>query len=389
MTEHDDSSSEETQDAKVSDTFFRHYEDRFESDFRRAFRDVTRRDDNEEGISLDAKSLYRALFLPQDDADAGNTVRESFRALAESTEEAEAVLKRTWMIMATNFIDYRMKNGRDPEDVSALQEMLEEYSALLNDVYLDMSRNVELEIPEIDREAEDHFKVVGKFREYSLRDCPQETKDRLRIFTCFRGIPVDSSAEVLKVTELDVTFRVSPTQAAILQRMGLALIESPLHGTAYRAYSNRVDATACEVTFSYFIEHDEPMERRKYRRVRPERPVAASIVKGSNEFTGMLFDVSAVAAAVFLRNVDLAPLRDGDEVELNVWLPRLSASGELHLSIPASVSSIHFGTKEDPNAHRVVLDIPGDEQVFDQICRYIVDAQEKSLRESTRTELTD
>lgn len=389
MTEHDDSSSEETQEAKVSDTFFRHYEDRFESDFRRAFRDVTRRDDDEEGISLDPKSLYRALFLPQDDADAGNTVRESFRALAESTEEAEAVLKRTWMIMATNFIDYRMKNGRDPEDVSALQEMLEEYSSLLNDVYLDMSRNVELEIPEIDREAEDHFKVVGKFREYSLRDCPQETKDRLRIFTCFRGIPVDSSAEVLKVTELDVTFRVSQTQAAILQRMGLALIESPLHGTAYRAYSNHVDSAACEVTFSHFIEHDEPMERRRFRRVRPERPVAASIVKGSDEFTGMLFDVSAVAAAVFLRNVDLAPLSDGDEVELNVWLPRLSASGELHLSIPASVSSVHYGIKDDPNAHRVVLDIPGDERVFDQICRYIVDAQEKSLRESTRTELTD
>ena len=389
MTEHDDSSSEETQDAKVSDTFFRHYENRFESDFRRAFRDVTRRDDNEEGISLDPKSLYRALFLPQDDADAGNTVRESFRALAESTEEAEAVLKRTWMIMATNFIDYRMKHGRDPEDVSALQEMLEEYSALLNDVYLDTSRSVELEIPEIDREAEDHFKVVGKFREYSLQDCPQEFKERLRIFTCFRGIPVDSSAEVLKVTELDVTFRVSPTQAAILQRMGLALIESPLHGTAYRAYSNHVDAAACEVTFSHFIEHDEPMERRRYRRVRPERPIAASVVKGSHEFTGMLFDVSAVAAAVFLRNVDLAPLIDGDEVELNVWLPRLSASGELHLSIPASVSSIHFGTNNDPNAHRVVLDIPGDEQVFDQICRYIVDAQEKSLRESTGARLTD
>ncbi len=395
MIEHDDSSPEElneseaTEESKVSDTFFRHYEDRFESDFRRAFRDVTRRADDEEGISLDPKSLYRALFLPQDDADPGDTVRESFRALAESTEEAEAVLKRTWMIMATNFIDYRMKNGRDPEDVSALQEMLEEYSALLNDVYLDMSRNVELEIPEVDREAEDYFKIIGKFREYSLQECPQELKERLRIFTCFRGIPVDSSADVINVGEFDVTFRVSPTQAAILQRMGLALIESPLHGTAYRAYSNHVDPAACEVTFSHFIEHDEPMERRRFRRVRPERPVAASVVKGSEEFTGMLFDVSAVAAAVFLRNVDITPLSEGDEVELNVWLPRLSTSGELHLSIPAQIRSVQSGIKEDADARRVVLDIPGDEDVFDQICRYIVDAQERSLRESTGAELTD
>jgi hypothetical protein len=389
MTEHEDRSSEETQDSTVGDTFFRHYEDRFEGDFRRAYRDVTKRDNEEQGISLDPRSLYRALFLPQPDVDSRDAVRESFRALAESTEEAEAVLKRTWMIMATNFIDYRMKNGRDPEDVSALQEMLEEYSALLNDVYLDMSRNVELEFPEIDCAAENYKQVVERFREYMLEKCPQEHKELLRIFTCFRGIPVDSSAEVIKASDFEVTFRVSPTQAAILRRMGLALIESPLHAMAYRAYSTRVDPGACEVTFSHFIEHDEPMERRHHHRVEPERPVEASIRKGADEFTGMLVDVSAVAAAVFLRNVNLDPLNEGDEVELNVWLPRLSTSGELHLSIPARISKVRSSVKEDPNAHRVVLNIPGDKRVFDQICRYIVDAQEKSLRESTSAELSD
>ncbi len=389
MTEHDDNSSEATQESKVSDTFFRHYEDQFESDFRRAFRDVTKREDDHDGISLDPKALYRALFLPHNDADACSTVRESFRALAESTEEAEAVLKRTWMIMATNFIDYRMKDGRDPDDLGALQEMLEEYSALLKDVYLDMSRNVELEIPEIDRSGEIHQQVVAGFLEYKIAECPQELKKRLRVFTCFRGIPVDSPAEVVKISEYEVTFRVSPTQAAILSRMGLALIESPLHAMAYRAYSTRVDVENCQVTFSHFIAHDEPMERRHHHRVRPERPVEASIVAQGDEFTGMLIDVSAVAAAVFLRNVDLAPLKEGDAVELNVWLPRLSASGELHLTIPAHVSALHAGAEGDPKAHRVVLSIPGDEEVFDQICRYIVDAQEKSLRESTSTELAD
>ena len=382
MTDLEDSSSQETQDSEVGDTFFRHYEDRFESDFRRAFRDVTKRQDDEVGISLDPKSLYRALFLPQDDVDPDDTVRESFRLLAASTEEAEAVLKRTWMIMATNFIDYRLKNGRNPEDVGALQDMLEDYSALMNTVYLDMSRNIELEIPEIDRATEDYLKVVEGFREYMRRDCPQELKERLRVFTCFRGIPVDSLAEVVDVSELEVVFRVSPTQAAILRRMGLALIESPLHAMAYRAYSTGASQGACEVTLSHFIEHDEPVERRRHSRIRPERPVEASIATGGNEFTGMLVDVSAIAAAVFLRNVDLASLSEGDEVELNVWLPRISASGELHLSIPAHVRTVRSGVEEDPNAHRVVLNIPGDEKVFDQICRYIVDAQERSLRKT-------
>ena len=389
MTDHRDNPTDKRADARVSDTFLLHYEDRFESDFRRALRDVTRREADADAISLDPKALYRALFLPQDGTDPGSTVRESFRALAESTEEAEAVLKRTWMIMATNFIDYRMKSGRDAEDVSRLQEMMDEYSALLNDVYLDMSRDVELEIPKIDRGAQLHRQVIENFREYTLEDCPQELKERLRVFTCFRGIPVDSAAEVVDIGEFDVTFRVSPTQAAILQRMGLALIESPLHAMAYRAYSTRVDALACEVTFSHFIEHDEPMERRQHRRVRPERPVEASVTKGSHEFTGMLVDVSTVAAAVFLRNVDLSPIADSDEVELNVWLPRLSASGELHLEIPARVSAIYKGVDGDPAASRVVLEIPGDIEVFNQICRFIVNAQKRSLRESTSPELTD
>jgi hypothetical protein len=389
MTDLEHSSSEQTQDSKVGDTFFRHYEDRFESDFRRAYRDVTRRENDGAEILLDPKSLYRALFLPQDGCDSGDAVRESFRLLAASTEEAEAVLKRTWMIMATNFIDYRMKNGRNPEDVGALQEMLDDYSALMNDVYLDMSRNIELKIPEIDRAAEDYQKIVKGFREYMQEQCPQELRERLRIFTCFRGIPVDSVAEVVHVGDLEVVFRVSPTQAAILQRMGLALIESPLHGMAYRAYSTDVNPGSCEVTFSHLIEHDEPVERRRHSRVRPERPVEASIAKGGDEFTGMLVDVSAIAAAVFLRNVDLTPINEGDLVELNVWLPRISASGELHLNIPAHVHKVHSAVEKDPDAHRVVLNIPGDEKVFDQICRYIVDAQERSLRELSCAELTE
>ena len=269
MTDLEHSPSEETQDSKVGDTFFRHYEDRFESDFRRAFRDVTGSENDTGEISLDPKSLYRALFLPEQGGDRGDAVRASFRLLAAYTEQAEAVLKRTWMIMATNFIDYRMKNGRNPEDVGALQEMLEDYSRLMNDVYLDMSRNIEVEIPEIDLASERYQEIVNGFREYTRETCPQELKERLRIFTCFRGIPVDSLAEVTDVDELEVVFRVSPTQAAILQRMGLALVESPLHAMAYRAYSSKVDPASCQVTFSHFIEHDEPVERRRHGRVRP------------------------------------------------------------------------------------------------------------------------
>jgi hypothetical protein len=87
--------------------------------------------------------------------------------------------------------------------------------------------------------------------------------------------------------------------------------------------------------------------------------------------------------------VNLAPLNEGDEIELDVWLPRLSSSGELHLSIPARVSTIRSSVEADPNAHRVVLNIPGDKKVFDKICRYIVDVQERSLRESTIAELSD
>lgn len=388
MTTDHDTAIEIPPARQVSDTFFRLYEDRFDDDFRRAFRDVTLQDDDD-GIALDPKALYRALFLPGEIADAGDTLRASFRALAEATEEAEAILKRTWMIMATNFIDYRLKNGGDPEDVNALQDMLEEYSTLLNDVYLDMSRSIELEIPKINRVNEEYRQVVDTFREYMLTDFPEEVGERLRIFTCFRGVPVDSPAEVVSVDALDVTFRVSPTQAAILGRMGLALVESPLHGLAFRAYSSHVHVPACEVTFSHFVSHDEPIERRKHDRVRPERPVEATIIKNDSEITGMLLDVSAVAAAVYLRNVDISMLSEGDEVKLNVVLPRFSSAGEFEMCIPGRLGIIDSGFEDDPKAHRIIVEMPGDAKIFDQICRYIAEQQSQNLRASAGAEPAD
>jgi hypothetical protein len=170
------------------DDFFQDYEGRFENDFRREFRDATGMAADDEAIALDPRALYRALFLPKD-GSAADAVRASFKRLAEATEDAEVILKRTWMIMATNYISHRMKHGGRPGEVDCLQEMIQGYSKLLNDVYLDMSQSVALEIPEIDRNPDSYRQIVDDFRRYMLEDCPGDVKKELRVFTCYRGIP--------------------------------------------------------------------------------------------------------------------------------------------------------------------------------------------------------
>jgi len=250
--------SPRTSVADGQDSFFQDYEGRFESDFRREFRDATGMAADDDAIELDPRALYHALFLPED-ASAADAVRASFKRLVEATEDAEVILKRTWMIMATNYISHHMKHGGRPGDVGCLQEMIQGYSKLLNDVYLDTSQNVALEVPEINRNPDSYRQVVDDFRRYMRADCPGDVKKDLRVFTCYRGIPIDSPAEVVGVDGLSVTFRVSPTQSAILGRIGLALVESPVHDTAFRAYSSAIDASRGEVTFSHIIRHDAPL----------------------------------------------------------------------------------------------------------------------------------
>jgi hypothetical protein len=361
------------------DDFFQDYEGRFENDFRREFRDATGMAADDEAIALDPRALYRALFLPKD-GSAADAVRASFKRLAEATEDAEVILKRTWMIMATNYISHRMKHGGRPGEVDCLQEMIQGYSKLLNDVYLDMSQSVALEIPEIDRNPDSYRQIVDDFRRYMLEDCPGDVKKELRVFTCYRGIPIESPAEVVGVDDLSVTFRVSPTQIAILGRSGLARVESPVNDIAFRAYSSDIDVSTGEVMFSHFIRHDAPVERRRYQRFQPERPVETTVHKGRNEYTGWLHDVLAVAASVFLRNVDLSPLNEGDPVELDVTLPAISSAGEIQIKIPGQLGSIHSNVDGDPNAYRVLVVMPANVKLYNRISRYITKRQARELK---------
>ncbi len=361
------------------DNFFQDYEGRFEKDFRREFRHATGMAADDDAIALDPRALYHDLFLPKD-ASAADAVRVSFKRLIEATEDAEVILKRTWMIMATNYISHRMKHGGRPGEVGCLQEVIQGHSKLLNDVYLDMSQSVALEVPEIDRSPDSYRQLVDDFRRYTLDDCPGDIKKNLRVFTCYRGIPIDSLAEVVGVDDLSVTFRVSPTQIAILGRIGLALVESPVHDTAFRAYSSAVDASTREVTFSHLIRHDAPVERRRYQRFKPERPVETTVHKAQNEFTGWLHDVSAVAASVFLRNVDLSPLSEGDPVELDVLLPAISSASEIQIKIPGKLKSIQSNIDGDLNAYRVIVDMPANVKLYNRISRYITKRQARELK---------
>lgn len=352
------------------ENFFRLYEPTFGAEFRRAYRRATGTS-ADSGIALDPGTLYRALFLPGEVADAADTVRASFRQLANATEQAETILRRTWMIMATNFIDYRLKQGGSAGDVSELQDMIETYSALLTEVCRDLSHSMALEVPEADIGTNYYRKTIGGFRHYLCDSFDQELRATLCVFTCFRGIPVDSPAQVVAVSDEGVTFRVSQTQIAVLSRTGLALVESPVHGTAFRAYSSKVNVSACEVTFSHFIRHDQPLDRRRQRRIRSQFRLPVTIRKALHEFTGWLCDVSVTSSAVQLSGGDLSRLSEGDAVEVEFALPGTAGRVDIALNLPGRVRFIHFKEAHDSRAIRVVIQMPGSAKLFSSVSEYL------------------
>lgn len=345
--------------------FLRDFEPRFTAEFARACRAATGRELREAGIVLDPRGLYRALFLPADAANATGNVRAYLKELAGSTDEAEPMLKRTWMIMASRFVDYGVSNGLDSRDVDALQELIESYSSLLDGVRLEMSQSPSLELPWLELASDDYLNTIDGFRRYLVEDLSDDQRRQLRVFTCFRGIPVDSPAVVVSVGEDEVTFQVSPTQISILSKMGLALVESPVHDVAFRAYSRSVDKRSHQVTFSHFVRHDQPLERREHQRVRPIIPIRACIRRGSKQYTGWLFDASAVAAAILLRDPEAGALAQGDVVELECEWPEVD--GKRKFDLCGRVILIHHHQEEDQDASRVIVRLPGGSKLLERI----------------------
>jgi hypothetical protein len=143
--------------------------------------------------------------------------------------------------------------------------------------------------------------------------------DRPKVHAFVDGLAVSGEVHVVCADEGGVVVEVEPAQLSALERSGLALVESPLHGATYRARVDGVKRGRRYASLSRFEAFDAYSERRGLSRVVPVYPVLAHVSEGDDMTSGRVVDLSPGALAADFDRAAVTRLLDYDSVRLDVW----------------------------------------------------------------------
>lgn len=164
-----------------------------------------------------------------------------------------------------------------------------------------------------------HEQLVAGFNLYRTPGVA-EALDEVRVATCYEGIVVESAARVIEVCGHQVTLAVTDEEVKALSRTHLAFVESPVHGTSFRASVEHLEFARGEVCLSKFEPLKAYIGRREEVRVAPVHTMLVRLNRGAVEMHGRVVDISTKALAADVNNI--SPLRldsSKGELALNVW----------------------------------------------------------------------
>lgn len=164
-----------------------------------------------------------------------------------------------------------------------------------------------------------HEKVVAGFNLYRTPGVC-EALDDVHISTCCSGIVVESPARVLEARGHEVILEVTEEQATALSYTHVAFVESPVHGTSFRASVEYLQPARREVSLSGFEPFKECIGRREYSRVTPVHAMLVRLTRGREEAFGRVLDISAEALAAVINGRSLTRLgSESGLLDLDVW----------------------------------------------------------------------
>ena len=143
--------------------------------------------------------------------------------------------------------------------------------------------------------------------------------DRPKVHAFVNGLAVSGEVQVVCADEGGVVVEVEPAQLAALERSGIALVESPLHGATYRAHVDGVKRGRRYASLSGFEAFDAYSERRGLSRVVPVYPVLAHVSEGDYMTSGRVVDLSPGALAADFDRAAVSRLLACASVRLDVW----------------------------------------------------------------------
>ncbi len=332
-------------------------------------------------LNIEGDYFYDVMFNP--DADlAESEVRSMFNKLIRHSAYVDMVLNQVWLQMIDDYVSgLRRMKGR-VDEITDLTELLNELFRLLDETYFEISKQVNIEKPGVDETTEQYHRLITNFNKYieAGTDDDEETNG-LKIHSFYHSTPLDMAATVDRVDEDSVTFNIHPYVSIALQRVAVAFVSSPVHDDVFMAYADNVDIEKRKATFSSFISHDHQADNRRHVRVELSRMTRALIIGKESEAEGIIYDISEVSCAIYVRNVDITNFDPGNSVRFISKLPDTAGSSSMEIDTMAIIFNSYKQGKNDLNAYRVVIMFDKSASLHSELSNYILSRQREIIRE--------
>ena len=299
--------------------------------------------------------------------------------LIRKTKLAEQIVGRTWLQMLHSFSEEALSQEVPMDDVFELLDQIQHYHQLMHDVYFEMIRSPDHSLPELDRSSEDYQKLLKGFGRYRSEQGGQAQP--LKVVNYYKGVPVEFDVQVVKVEDDTLYCKVHHFQASALALDGVALLESPIHGTVFRGFVADVDVDRDRVCFSHIIPYGDKVERREDIRIEPDGSLMVSLAIPGGNLQGRMMDLSRKACTIYFRNVDISRLKTNMDVELEFELPSISGRDATMLKIEGPVLRISSRSFGGRNEHRVVIKFNSSLGLENRLSPYITKRQSQILME--------
>ncbi len=198
--------------------------------------------------------------------------------------------------------------------------------------------------------------------------------------TAFHGVPFACNATVLEVGHRDVTFSIGRLQAKVVERTGISLIMSPLHGVTFKVMATAVDAKRGRASFGQFLtQRRDAAEKRTNLRIEPEQSIFVRMRCLGRELEGSLLDVSVVSMAVSFPGVEIENIDEGTPVE--IFIPELPPESGLSLQAEGTIIRTIPLADGDPENCGVVVYLRIGHDLYDHLERYVTIRRISIIRE--------
>ena len=221
------------------------------------------------------------------------------------------------------------------------------------------------------------LEAFGLYRTRHLLDI----LDRPRIFAFVDGIVADSPARVISSDPCGLVLEVDARLLPALTRSDGVLVESPLHGAAFRARVDEVDHRRAYVSLSKLETFGAYHERRHSGRAVPRVPLLVKVFGRGHEAIGRVVDLSTAALSADFERARFARVANAPVVRLEVW-----GEDDEHVALQDFVTTarIHRTDERDRGAlaaTRVVLELDAFPALERALGRYVARRQRAILTE--------